>query len=343
MYKSLAFIFSLGFVLVLVLCLYMFDRVRDQQLRCGLLEQNLQNTSSALVFYVQKAAAGELRLSSLSNRVSELTREYDLCVAALQKKLALYAGPSSNRSAASIEALGYQRYAEGLAALIESREMLLNTRSRLEDQRVNPVYGSFLKNTLTTSEDNQIVKDLLVDWYLLDWKKQIELMNPALSRSDRLALIHTTAAEQEAVDRKIKDRLGQELYNQFRAIQQSREAREFIAGFNSRLIVNSVEQLSDIQRKRLIPLIAGAIEAMRSRPDYIDFETVPIRQISEQQLPVFTDYHTELNQRLLAQTRSLLKPAQHQILQDYLQQNLEQQLTSLRFRLNMFQPQNGHQ
>jgi len=337
MYKSLAFILSIALILALVLCVYLNNSFKAEITRANLFLLDLQNARSNLVVFVLKAGAQEQQLSLLSNKVSQLTRTYEAQLTALQKRLALYAGTNANASPTSTEALGYQRYAAGLASLIESQEMLQNTRARLEDQQVNAVYASFLKNTLTTMEDNRIITELLVDRYLLDWKKQIELMNPTLNRIDRLALIKKTENEQAEIDQKIKNRLGDELYAQYIDIQQTQKAREFVVGFNSRLTVNNIEPLSDIQRKRLIALAAEAIEKMHARPDYIDFEALPFDQLSQREITTFKNYHLALNSWLLNQTKTLLKSAQRDIMKTYLDQNLEQQLTSLSFTLNMFQ------
>jgi hypothetical protein len=329
MYKALTQI--LAVILIVLACVYIIDRNhrKNKKDNDSILGETIKERDRQINQLYQKIGVLERDLVLASNQVAELQQQYNVQIAELKDRSA--AQPSSGDR----EVDGYQKYADGLTSLIESPEMIQNTRRRIEDSQVKVIYGAFIKNSLTTAKDARIITELLVDHYFLEWRMRVELMNMNLSRRERVAVIERVEKEQKEIDVKIKAQLGEDLYRDYQKLKKTGDAREFVHTFNSQLTVENQPVLSDIQTKRIIAVVTKELNAFHACPAYIEFRKMPPSQLTEATVNTIIKLVTDTYSRIREQSAKLLKPVQKNVLDSLLDHMLDQQVTSLEFTLKM--------
>lgn len=335
MYKALTQILAVILIVLVALVIYDVKNRGNVKEQADTLAAQIKERDRQISILTQKVGVLERDLSNASNRIDELQQEYTVRINALKDRVALARKTSGQPGAVDQEVQNYQKYASGLSSLIESPEMVQNVRSRIEENQVKVIYGSFIKNSLTTAEDTQLITDMLVNRYFLDWKMRVELMNFDLTRRERETIITEVESDQEKIDLKIKARVGDELFAKYLELQKTGEAREFVHAFNSQLAMENLPKLSGIQSRRLINIMTKETDAFHNNPAYIEYKRLPPTQLTEKQAQNIVRLLTDTFTNIRKQSEELLQPKQKEVLNSFLDHLLNQQLTSMEFTLKL--------
>jgi uncharacterized coiled-coil protein SlyX len=276
-------------ILVAMGGIYLYQRELTTQCeRNKAMQAAVEHTKAGMARAAMRCAAHETTIASLQAQlaaaqqtVTQLQRRMAALAAAppppaaaptvaavISNVTAAAATPRARSEAANV----VKQYIDGLAKLMASDALQQQMRKDIEHERVQPIYGSFLADAMLADKDEEQVRTLLVQRFMLDYGPNREFLRTDLTPAQRAAARAAVKSARATLDATIKTIIGNDdyaLYEQYRDTERDRLA---VAELNRELAVAGIPLLTKTQQKSFVMLMHAERMKLEQSPGYIDFE-----------------------------------------------------------------------
>lgn len=307
----------------------------------------------------QQAAQAEARRLAAETALKDLQAakaEQDQQTAALREKLetaqmesAANAGTAAKLTVALTNTAAFvaetnAKPANPLAEMFkdpETRKMIKEQQKTMMGGMVDRNYADFFKAMNLTPEQQQAMKDLLLEKMLGGADLGMEMMSGDMTAEQRAELTKKMKEATDTINQQLKDLLGAENYSQFEDYEKSIPDRMALEQFKGQLTADLA--LNANQEQSLLDAISGERQGFKFTTDFSDqqdFSEDMFSKFTEERMNLYFQEQDQLNQRILARVQPLLSQAQYDAYAKSLKSQQDMMKMGMKMAASMFGKKN---
>jgi hypothetical protein len=305
-------------VLLGALCalfVFVIEQQRVQRARGDALPAQVARPGADMARMAAQCAAYQAEIATLQTQLAAAQHLAMTLPPMTNLLLALHAPAVAAPSpAARVSDNAMKQYIDSLAKLMNSDDAQQRMRTNTETERVQPIYGSFLADAMLTDKDEQQVRALLVQRFVLEYGPNREFLRTDLTPAQRKEARAGIERARAALDESIKKIVGNNTYATYLLYRDTERERLMVAELNSELAVAGLPLLTKAQQKAVVAVLNTERLKLEHAADYIDMEYAGPEQLTPANIEKFMSqlraYHAVVRQR----SEPVITPDQREVL-----------------------------
>jgi len=226
-----------------------------------------------------------------------------------------------------------EKFASGLAEMMETPEMQETIRMQIENSLINPVFGEFIKNLGMDEMDTETFRNLLSHRFMIGASAGMKMMNS--DKEQRAELTEQIKQEEGTVDSMIKEMLGEEKFKEFEEYKNTMGERMALNQFGQQLGMSGAS-LSSEQNNQLVTAMHEARLEAQKGANYFNAENADISDFHDYNLQKYQDQQQAINSKTLERSKKILDDKQFEKFELFLINLQRQQEMQLKMAQKMF-------
>ena len=226
-----------------------------------------------------------------------------------------------------------EKFASGLAEMMDSPEMQETIRMQIENALINPVFGDFIKDLGMDEMDTETFRNLLSHRFMIGASAGMKLMSS--DKEQRAELKEQVKLEEETVDSMIKEMLGEEKFKEFEEYKNTMGERMALNQFNQQLGMYG-SNLTTEQNNQLVSAMHEARLEAQKEASYFNAENADISDFNDENLQKHQDQQQAINSKTLERSKKILDDKQFEKFELFLINLQRQQEMQLKMAQKMF-------
>lgn len=193
----------------------------------------------------------------------------------------------------------------------EMREMIKNQQKTVMGSLIDKNYADFFKSMNLTPEQQQAMKDLLLEKMLGNADLGMEMMSGEVDAEKRAELTKKMKEAADAINQQLKDMLGAENYAQYEAYEKTVPDRMALEQLKTQL--GGDLALNANQESLLVSAMSEERQNFKFTTDFSnqqDFSEDMFSKFTEDRINLFLQEQEQLGQKYLARAQTILSADQ---------------------------------
>jgi len=286
-----------------------------QRARGDALQAMVDYTTANMARVTAQCAAYQVEIATLQTQLAA-AQHLVMSLPHMTNLLGALPAPGTVSPAPAVQASAHamKQYIDSLAKLMDSDDAQQRMRQNIENERVQPIYGSFLADAMLADKDEQQVRTLLVQRFVLEYGPNREFLRTDLTPAQRKDARAGIERAQAALDESIKSIVGNNTYATYLLYRDTEHERLMVAELNSELAVAGMSLLTKAQQKAVLAVMNTERLKLEHAADYIDMEYAGPEQLTPANIEKFMSqlgaFHAVVRQR----SEAVLTPEQREVL-----------------------------
>ena len=226
-----------------------------------------------------------------------------------------------------------EKFASGLAEMMDSPEMQETVRMQIENALINPVFGDFIKNLGLDEMDTAAFRGLLSQRFTIGASTGMKMMSA--DKEQREELKQQITREEELVDSMIEEMLGEEKFKEYEEYKDTMGERMALNQFSQQLAMSD-SNLTPEQKDGLVAaMYEERLEAQKSS-DYFDAQDADIEDFNDTNIEKYQNQLQTINDKTLERSKKILDDKQLEKFELFLINLQRQQEMQLKMAQKMF-------
>jgi len=226
-----------------------------------------------------------------------------------------------------------EKFASGLAEMMDSPEMQETMRMQIENALINPIFGDFIKNLGLDEMDAETFRGLLSHRFMIGASAGMKMMNS--DKEQREELKQQIEQEEKTVDSMIEEMLGEEKYKEYEEYKDTMGERMALNQFNQQLGISG-SSLTKEQKDQLVnAMYEERLNASKSS-DYFDAKDADIEDFNDTNMEKYQNQLQAINNKTLERSKKILDDTQLEKFELFLINLQRQQEMQLKMAQKMF-------
>jgi hypothetical protein len=219
----------------------------------------------------------------------------------------------------------------------EMRELIKNQQKTVMGTMIDKNYADFFKSMNLTPEQQQAMKDLLLEKMLGNADLGMEMMSGEMDAEKRAELTKKMKEAADAINQQLKDMLGAENYAQYEAYEKTVPDRMALEQLKTQL--GGDLALNANQESLLVSAMSEERQNFKFTTDFSnqqDFSEDMFSKFTEDRINVFLQEQEQLSQKYLARAQTILSADQYAAYAKSLKNQQEMMKLGMMAAKNMF-------
>lgn len=194
----------------------------------------------------------------------------------------------------------------------EMREMIKNQQKTVMGGMIDKNYADFFKSMNLTPEQQQAMKDLLLEKMLGNADLGMEMMSGEMDAEKRSELTKKMKETADAINQQLKDMLGAENYAQFETYEKTVPDRMALEQLRTQL--GGDLALNANQEALLVSAMSEERQGFKFTTDFSnqqDFSEDMFSKFTEERINLFLQEQEQLSQKYLTRAQTILSADQY--------------------------------
>jgi len=332
MKKGITILFIVSTIILAVV--YVLELNNSKKLQSQLDEITLEIQDTVKELAISKTEAGKLKKTVVDYKeeVADLNNTKEELVAQVEQQSGKLEDVVAASEEKESETAG-EKFASGLAEMMDTPEMQETIRMQIENALINPVFGEFIKNLGMDEMDTETFRGLLSHRFMIGASAGMKMMNS--DQDQRAELRQQIEQEEGTVDSMIEEMLSEEKYKEYEEYKNTMPERMALNQFNQQLSMSG-SILTPEQNQQLVSVMHDArIEAQKDE-NYFNAEKSDFSDFNDENLLKYQNQQQAINDKTLEQSKKILDDKQLEKFELYMINLQRQQEMQLKMAQKMF-------
>ena len=339
MKKGITILFIVSTIILAVV--YVLELNNSKKLQSQLDEITLEIQDTVKELADSKTKAGKLMktvadykedVTDFKKKVADLNNAKDELAAQVEQQSGKLEDAATASEEKKDETAG-EKFASGLAEMMDTPEMQETIRMQIENALINPVFGEFIKNLGMDEMDTETFRGLLSHRFMIGASAGMKMMNS--DKDQREELRQQIKQEEGTVDSMIEEMLSEEKYKEYEQYKNSLPERMALNQFNQQLGMSG-SSLTPEQNQQLVTVMHDArIEAQKDE-NYFNAENSDFGDFNDENMLKYQNQQQAINNKTLEQSKKILDDKQLEKFELYMINLQRQQEMQLKMAQKMF-------
>jgi hypothetical protein len=293
--------------------------IKDTEQKLAVSKTETVKLNKTLIDYKEEVADLKSSKEELAAKVEQqIEKLEDVAAAATEEKKDESAG---------------EKFASGLAEMMETPEMQETIRMQNENSLINPVFGDFIKNLGMDEMDTETFRNLLSHRFMIKASTGMKLMTS--DKEQRAELAEQIKQEEGTVDAMIKEMLGEEKFKEFEGYKNTMGERMALNQFGQQLGMSGSSLTSEQNNQLITAMHEARLEAQKDA-SYFNAENADISDYVDESLQKHQNQQQVINSKTLELSKKILDDKQYEKFELFLINRQRQQEMQLKMAKKMF-------
>ena len=332
MRKFITILFATTTIILAVV--YVLELNNSKKLQGQLDERNLEIKDTVQELAVSKTTAVKLKKTVIDHKeeIADLKSSKEELVTKIEQQTDKLEDVAAASEEKKEESAG-EKFASGLAEMMDSPEMQETIRMQIENALINPVFGDFIKDLGMDEMDTETFRNLLSHRFMIGASAGMKLMSS--DKEQRAELKDQVKLEEETVDSMIKEMLGEEKFKEFEEYKNTMGERMALNQFNQQLGMSG-SNLTTEQNNQLVSAMHEARLEAQKETSYFNAENADISDFNDENLQKYQNQQQAINSKTLERSKTILDDKQFEKFELFLINLQRQQEMQLKMAQKMF-------